>query len=121
MKKKISILLIVCFALMSCATVDFPDTKQGKYAASLSFFNDTVEAYYNVLVLQDEATKAKWKEKINPKIKATGTALYLWGQTIHETFGIANEVEYLRLLQDMMIMLVELNVIKIGGYNGNNN
>jgi hypothetical protein len=100
---------------MACATVNFPNTKQGKYAASLSFFNDTVEAYYNVLILQDEATKVKWKEKINPRIKDTGVALSLWGQTLNEPAGISNEVEYLRLLQDMLIVLVELNIIKIGG------
>ncbi len=113
-KRYLVIVTVLAFlSLGACAGSQFPDTKQGDYAAALTFFNDTVEAYYNVLVMQTPEVKEKWKSKINPKIHLAAHALSVWGSAIGTEEAVANEVVYLRLLQQLLIILVDCNVIEI--------
>ncbi len=113
-RRHLAIVIVLAFlSLGACAGSQFPDTKQGNYAAALTFFNDTVEAYYNVLVIQTPEVKKAWKVKINPGIHLAGDALAVWGLTIGTGEDVANEIIYLRLLQQLMIILVDYNVIEI--------
>ena len=113
--KRIVLALVAVLFLFGCGGVQFPDTPRGDYAAALTFFNDTVQAYANVLKQQPDPVKAKWKADINPQIKLAGEALALWGGAVGSDQDGPKEIIYLRLLQQLMIALVNSGVVNIGG------
>jgi len=115
MKRKSLFMLVALFLLIGCGGVQFPDSPRGDYAAALTFFNDTVEAYTKVLAVQPAATKAKWKADINPQIKLAGEALALWGGAVGSDQDGPKEIVYLRLLQQLIISLVNSGIITTGG------
>lgn len=115
-KRRLTVLLAVVLLLtFGCAGSQFPSSPRGSYAAALTFYNNTIQAYYNVLILQPPEVRAEWKAKINPKFNMAGDALALWGSVVGTPDGEAKEVVYLRLLQQLIIVLVDCGAIEIGG------
>jgi hypothetical protein len=114
-KGLVAMLAIVLLLAFGCAGSQFPSSPRGNYAAALTFYNNAIEAYYNALVLQPPDVRTEWKAKINPKLNLAGDALALWGSAVGTPDGEAKEVAYLRLLQQLMIVLVDCDVIEIGG------
>ena len=105
-------ILLSLLVIVSCGG-QFPATPKGTYAQSLSMFNGSVEAYYTVLKVQDDATKAKWKADINPLIHSAGAALDGW----HMVIGTVEEQNkysmYLRLWQQLLPMMIKVGVLEI--------
>ena len=114
MKKKFVWIFSIMF-LFGCGGMQFPNTPRGDYAAALTLYNDTVQAYIGVLTVQPAGIKAEWKANINPKIKITGDALAVWGSKVGSDQDQAKEIVYLRLFQQLLTMLVSNGVIVIGG------
>jgi hypothetical protein len=103
---------LISFFLMGCSH-NYPNTPIGKYASSITFFNDTVEAYYSLWSIQPKKTQDRWKERYTPIIKAAGEALTVWKTSLGTENEEIAEIRYLQLLQQVLTSMVEIGVIKI--------
>ena len=110
MKKKWVWILAIMF-LVGCGGMQFPDTPRGDYASALTLYNNTVQAYVDVLKVQSTDIKVEWKTNINPKIKIAGDALAVWGSSVGSDQDQAKEIIYLRLFQQLLTLLINNGII----------
>ena len=108
----IFILLLGMLFLANCIN-QYPATPEGTYAQSLTMFNDSVEAYYNTLVLQTPEVKTKWKQDINPLIYTAGAALDAWGNAIGTGTEISSQQIYAQLWRELWRMLIRFEILKV--------
>ena len=111
--KKLAVVVLCMAALLVACAGQFPATPKGTYAQSLSMFNDIVEAYYSLLLSQNEETKVKWKEDVNPIIHMTGAALDMWGRAVGTVDEEPNHMMYLKMWQDLLPVLFKIGVLKV--------
>ena len=114
MKVKIKInqtiaLLMLVFAVISCASFN-QLTPQQTYLAAVTTFNNNLAQYNAVFKTASPSTQDKWRTEINPIIEATSAALDLWGTEVTNT---AYENDYRNLLRQFLFLLITNKIIEV--------
>jgi len=112
----VPILLLVLFVFVSCSGMqlgapdDSPKLKQEKaYLAARKEFALTLKKYNDYYDRTDAATKAKWKEQIDPLFQKTDKALKAWKLAIDEGFDATSQEQfYLDMKGELFMLLVDV-------------
>ena len=108
-------LAILCLLAASSCTINRNLTPSGRFYAALKYFNDNVEQYKLAYLGADQATQDKWRQEINPVIRAASKALDTWGDALGTESAEEKETLWLQQKTAFLRALVSTGVVKVRG------